>query len=94
MSIKRVITAVIGLPIVIAVLLISNKYIIDVLLAAVGVIAMHEYIKSAANKEIKVIKWISYLSVLAIACIHLIPNWLYVNILILTHINFCQGEVF
>ena len=82
MSIKRVITAVIGLPIVIAVLLISNKYIIDVLLAAVGVIAMHEYIKSAANKEIKVIKWISYLSVLAIACIHLIPNWLYVNILI------------
>ena len=82
MSIKRFITAVIGLPIVIAVLAFSNKYIIDILLACVGVIAMHEYIKCAANKEIKVIKWISYLSVLAIAFIHLIPNWLYTNMLV------------
>ena len=51
MSIKRVITAVIGLPIVIAVLVLSNKYIIDLLLTAVGIIAMREYIKSAANNS-------------------------------------------
>lgn len=82
MSIKRVITAVIGLPIVIAVLALSNKYIIDLLLTAVGIIAMHEYIKSAANKEIYVIKWISYLSLFGITCMHLIHQWLYVNILI------------
>ena len=82
MNIKRVLTAVIGFPIVVAVLVLSNKYIIDVLLAIVGIISMHEYIKSAANKEIKIIKWISYLSVLGIACIHLIPQFLYINILV------------
>lgn len=82
MNMKRVITAVVGLPLVILVLVFANKYIIDVVLAAVGIIAMHEYIKSAANKEIKIIKWISYLSVLGIAFMHLIPTWLYVNIII------------
>ena len=82
MSLKRVITAVIGFPIVVAILVLSNKYIIDILLALVGVIAMREYINAAANKDVKVIKWISYLSVLGIACIHLIPQSLYINILL------------
>ena len=82
MNIKRILTAVIGLPIVIAVLILSNKYIIDILLSVVAIIAMHEYIKSAANKEIKVIKWVSYLSMLGIAFIHLIPNWLYLRVLV------------
>ena len=82
MNMKRVITAVVGLPLVILVLVLSNKYIIDAILAAVGIIAMHEYIKSAANKEIKIVKWISYLAVLGIAFMHLIPSWLYMNIII------------
>lgn len=82
MNIKRVLTAVIGFPIVVAVLVLSNKYIIDILLTIVALISMHEYIKSAANKEIKVIKWISYLSVLGIAFLHLIPRTVYLNILI------------
>ena len=82
MSIKRVITAIVGLPIVIVVLVFSNKYIIDVIISAVGIIAMHEYIKSAANKDIKIIKWISYLSVLGIAIMHLIPVWLYTKLII------------
>ena len=43
---------------------------------------MREYIKSAANKDVKIVKWISYLSVIGIAFIHLIPNWLYLNVLI------------
>ena len=82
MNIKRVITALIGFPIVVAVLVLSNKYIIDAILAVVAIIAMHEYIKSAANKDIKVIKWLSYVSALGIALIHVIPKMLYFNILI------------
>lgn len=82
MNIKRIITAVIGFPIVVAVLVLSNKYIVDVLFAIVGIIAMHEYIKSASNKDIKVIKWVSYLSVIGISCIHLISKYLYINILV------------
>lgn len=82
MNIKRVLTAVIGFPIVVAILVLSNKYIVDVLLTAIACIAMHEYIKSAANKGIKVIKWISYLSMLGIAFIHLVPIWIYINALV------------
>ena len=82
MNIKRVLTAVIGFPIVVAILVLSNKYIIDILLSIVGIISIHEYIKSAANKDIKIVKWISYLSVIGIAFIHLIPRFLYINILV------------
>lgn len=82
MNIKRFITAFVGFPIVVLVLVFSNKYIIDVILAIVGAIAMHEYIKSAKNKEIKIIKWISYLSVIGMACMHLIPIYIYINIII------------
>ena len=82
MNVKRIITALICFPVVLAVLLLANKYIIDILLSVVAIISIHEYIKSASNKEIKVIKWISYLSVLGIAFIHFIPSTLYINILV------------
>lgn len=82
MNMKRVLTAVIGFPIVVAVLILANKYIIDVIVAGVACIAMHEYIKSAANKDIHVIKWVSYLSVLGIAFLHLIPIEIYINVLL------------
>lgn len=73
MNIKRVLTTVVGLPIVICVLLFSNKYIMDIVFTIVGLIAMNEYIK-CVSKKVKVIKWISYLSVLLIAFLHIIPS--------------------
>ncbi|MCR5185549.1 MAG: phosphatidate cytidylyltransferase [Clostridia bacterium] len=73
-KIKRIITTVIGLPIVILALAYSNKYIIDTTMMIVAVISMHEYINCAKEKNVKVIKWISYLSTFYIAFIHLIPN--------------------
>lgn len=82
MNIKRILTAIIGFPVVVAVLILSNKYVIDIVVAGVALIGMHEYIKCASNKDIKIIKWISYLSVLGIAFIHFIPAILYTNILL------------
>ena len=79
---KRVITALIGLPIVVAVLAFANKYVVDVVVTIVALIAMNEYIKCVAHKDVHVIKWISYLSVLGIAFIHLIPAALYTKIII------------
>lgn len=73
MNIKRVLTAIIGLPIVVIMLLIGNKYIIDVIFAIVAIIAMNEYIKCVSRKA-KIISWISYLSVASIAVLHLVPN--------------------
>ena len=43
MDLKRVSSTVLGLPMVIIVLLLGNKYVIDVALAIVAVIALHEY---------------------------------------------------
>lgn len=71
---KRIITTVVGLPLVILVFIFSNKYIIDALMAVIATIAMHEYINCVRAKDIKVIKWISYLMTLSIAFIHVIPS--------------------
>lgn len=75
MDIKRILTTVIGLPIIIAILILGNKYIIDAIVAIVAMIAIYEYSK-AASKEAKVIMWISYLSALSIAFIHLVPTYI------------------
>lgn len=73
MNIKRILTTIIGLPIVIAFLFMGNKYIIDLIIAIIAIIAMNEYIK-CVSKKAKVIKWISYLSVASISLIHIIPS--------------------
>ena len=73
MDIKRILTTVIGLPLVILALSYANKYIIDVAMVGVAIIAMHEYINCTKEKNVNVIKWISYLSTLVIAFAHLIP---------------------
>ena len=50
MSVKRILTTVIGLPIVVIVLIFANKYIIDVIIALMAIIAMNEYIKCVSKK--------------------------------------------
>ena len=72
MDLKRVSSAVLGLPMVIIVLLLGNKYVIDVALAIVAVIALHEYFN--AFSKYKPIKWIGYLSAISISLIHIIPE--------------------
>lgn len=81
MNVKRILTAVIGFPIVMIALIFSNKYIIDVIISIVTIIAMNEYIKCTANKGVNVIKWISYLIPVSICFIHIIPTYLYTYIL-------------
>ncbi len=75
MSIKRLLTAVIGFPIVVAVFALGNKYIIDIVTAIIAMIAMNEYIK-CVSKKTKVISWLSYLSVACIAIIHIVPSYI------------------
>lgn len=75
MKIKRILTGVIGLPIVALVLVFGNKYVIDVLISIVALISMYEFfnaIKKQAN--IKYLKWLGYISCLMICFIHVIPE--------------------
>jgi phosphatidate cytidylyltransferase len=53
----------------------------DVVFAIIGIVAMKEYI-GCVSKKSKPIKWISYLAMIAIAFIHLIPTE-YINEIIL-----------
>ena len=43
---KRITSSLLGLPMVIVVLLFGNKYVIDVALAVVALISLHEYYNS------------------------------------------------
>ena len=49
MNFKRLWTAIIGLPFVIAVMVFGNIYIIDILFAAIAVLSLHEYFKIKTN---------------------------------------------
>lgn len=82
MNMKRILTAVICFPVVLAILILSNKYIVDFIMAIVALISMNEYIKCVANKDVKVIKWISYVSAILIAFIHIFPLEIYANMII------------
>ncbi len=73
MKLKRVLSGVIGLPIVALILIFGNIYIIDVIFAIVAIIAIHEYFNSF-KKEFKPVKWIGYIACILIAFIHIIPK--------------------
>ena len=73
MNVKRVLTTIIGGPLVVACLILANKYIIDVIMTIVALISMYEYIKCCSNKDVKVVKWISYLAMIPIAFTHFMP---------------------
>ena len=73
MDIKRLTSGLIGFPIVLIILLFGNKYVVDVFMALVAVLAISEYF-NAIVKIAKPIKWLGYLSCVSVALIHLIPE--------------------
>lgn len=73
MNLKRVWTAVIGLPLVIAIIALGNIYLIDILFALIAWMSLHEYYKSFKGK-LKPIKWIGYIACLLISIIHIVPR--------------------
>ena len=83
MDIKRITSGLLGFPLVLIIFLIGNKYIVDVLLAVVTILAMDEYLK-AISKVCKPIKWIAYLSCIIIALIPITPKEAIMPITILT----------
>ena len=72
MDIKRITSGLLGFPLVVIIFLIGNKYIVDVLLTIVAILAIDEYF-NAISKVCKPIRWVGYLSCLSISIIHLIP---------------------
>lgn len=74
MDFKRVITGVVGFIIITVALLFCSTYLFDIIIALVALIMMDEYCKSFSPEKAKPIKWISYVSCLYIATMHIIPS--------------------
>ena len=72
MNLKRILTGVIGLPIVSAILIWGNKYIIDVLFFVIAEISIYEYF-NAISKKYKPVKYLGYILAAIIPFIHIIP---------------------
>ena len=73
MDIKRITSGLLGFPLVLIVLIIGNKYIVDIALTMIAILAMDEYF-NAISKISKPVKWIGYVSCISIAFIHMIPE--------------------
>lgn len=83
---KRVTSALLGFPLVLAIFLIGNKYVVDIALAIITLLAMDEYF-NAVSKVAKPVKWVGYLSCLSISLLHVIPSsylWVVVTLAIPT----------
>ena len=71
MNVQRILTGVIGFPIVIILLVLGNKYLIDIAIAIIACFAIHEYF-NACKKEVKNLSWIGYILAIGIAFIHIV----------------------
>ena len=83
MKLKRVLSGIIGLPIVALILILGNIYVIDVFFALIAAISIHEYMGSFKG-NCRPVKWIGYLSCALIAFIHIIPKNYYLYTLCLS----------
>ena len=71
--IKRIVSALIGFPIVAVVLIFGNKYLVDAVVSIVSIMALYEYFHSF-KQEKNPITFIAYISAILIAFIHIIPK--------------------
>ncbi|MCI8291314.1 MAG: hypothetical protein HFJ25_03555 [Clostridia bacterium] len=55
--IKRLLTTVVGIPLVVIILIMGNKYIVDGIVTVLALISIHEYMKCYSEK-FKPVKWI------------------------------------
>ena len=70
---KRMLTALIGIPFSVIVLVFANKYVVDIIAGILAVMGIYEVFKCLQNKY-KPVYWTGFLSCLIIPFIHIIPN--------------------
>jgi len=76
MDIKRITSALLGFPVVLIVLLIQNKYVVDIALTVIAYLSLNEYF-NAASKVSKPVRWVGYICCTSIAFVHIVPpEWL------------------
>lgn len=81
MDLKRILTAVLGLPFVILIIVFGNKYLLDTLLTIIAIICMHEYL-SVIEKVSHPVKWIAYLSTLGVSAVSFLSQEVLMKVII------------
>lgn len=75
MDFKRIISTIIGLPLVAIVLIFGNKYLVDIVISIIAIMSLHEYFNSFKEEnQNRDLRWIAYIAAIAIAFIHIIPS--------------------
>lgn len=83
MNIQRWTSALLGFPLIVAVIVLGNKFVIDIVFAAVAMMCLHEYFSCFKGKAKPIVE-IGYISALIIPFIHLLqPNQLVYLLLII-----------
>lgn len=72
MDIKRLISGLTLFPLVVIISIFGNKYVIDIAIAIVAAMSLHEYF-NAFKEKAKPVIWLGYLASALIALIHVIP---------------------
>ena len=78
---KRLGTALIGFPLVAAIMILGNKYVISVGFAIIAMIAMNEYLL-AVSKKSKPVSWVAYLACALISLMGMIPQPMYSSVML------------
>lgn len=73
MNIQRWMSALIGFPMLVAVLILGNELVINLVFTAVAMMCLHEYFSCFKDKA-KPIQEIGYISALIIPCVHLLKE--------------------
>ena len=73
MKLKRILSGLIGFPIIALIFIYGNTYIIDAFIGIISIIAMYEYLK-CLSVDYKPVKWIAYIPCLLIPFLHVIPK--------------------
>ena len=70
---KRLLSALIGFPIVVLILVLGNQIVIDVVFSLIAIICLYEFY-NAFKKENNPVSWLGYLVAVLIAFIHIVPT--------------------
>ena len=81
MNLKRILTSLVGFPIVVLLIALGTNPIIDFAIMIIAIICMYEYI-GVIKKVCKPIEWIMYLSTLIIFLVSIIPMTVMRNIML------------
>lgn len=71
---KRVLSGVVILAVVLLIFLLGNKYVVDIAMSIIAIRCIKELFHAFEQKGHHPIKWVGYIAAVAIAIVHLIPE--------------------